>query len=65
MPPKAKFTKEEIIEAALEITRSEGFQALTARALGTKLGSSSRPIFTLFQNMDEVQQEVVNAAKEL
>ena len=65
MQPKAKFTKEEIIEAALDIVREEGFEALTARALGTKLGSSARPIFTVFQSMDEVQQEVMKAARAL
>lgn len=65
MPPKAKFTKEEIIEAALNIVREEGFEALTARALGAKLGSSARPIFTVFQSMDEVQQEVMKAARAL
>lgn len=65
MPPKAKFTKEEIIEAALEIVRNEGFPALTARALGAKLGSSARPIFTVFQSMEEVQQAVIDAAKAL
>lgn len=65
MPPKAKFTREEIVEAALEIVRGEGFSALTARALGTKLGSSSRPIFTVFQSMEEVQRAVVDAAKTL
>lgn len=65
MPPKSKFTKSEIIEAALSIVRLEGFGALTARALGTKLGSSARPIFTIFKSMDEVQQEVVIAARKL
>ncbi len=65
MPPKAKFTKDEIIEAALSIVKEAGFEALTARALGTKLGSSARPIFTVFENMDEVQKEVVIAAKQL
>ena len=65
MPPKAKFTKDEIVQAALDIVRTEGIQALTARALGVKLGSSARPIFTVFQNMEEVQQEVVRAAKQL
>lgn len=63
MPPKAKFTKEEIMEAALEIVRSEGFDALTARALGARLGSSARPIFTVFQSMEEVKQAVVAAAR--
>lgn len=65
MPPKAKFTKEEIIEAALELVRSEGFAALTARALGARLGSSARPIFTVFQSMEEIRQAVMDAAKAL
>ncbi len=65
MPPKAKFTKAEIIQAALEIVRSDGLNALTARALGQKLGSSARPIFTIFPSMDEVCREVVAAAKRL
>lgn len=65
MPPKAKFTKDKIIETALDIIREEGFEALTARALGARLGSSARPIFTVFQSMDEVQQEVMKAARAL
>ena len=44
MPPKAKFTKAEIIEAALNIVRADGYEALTSRALGTYLGSSARPV---------------------
>lgn len=62
MPPKYKFKREEIIAAALDITRSDGIRAVTARAVGTKLGSSSKVIFGLFQNMEEVQQEVIKAA---
>ncbi len=65
MPPKAKFTKEEIIEAALNIVKTDGLDALTSRTLGTYLGSSARPIFTVFQNMDEVQQAVIESAKKL
>ncbi len=64
MPPKAKFEKEEIIEAALTLVRREGFSALTARALAGELGSSPRPIFTVFQSMEEVQDEVLKAARE-
>lgn len=65
MPPKCKFTKEEIIRAALDLTREEGIDALTARALGAKLGSSPKPIFTVFENMEAVQGEVRKAAKAL
>lgn len=65
MPPKPKFSKDEIIEAALNIVRADGISSLTARALGLKLGSSARPIFTVFQSMEEVQQAVMEAAKKL
>ena len=65
MPPKAKFSREEIIAMALEITREQGIEAVTARELGARLNSSSRPIFTVFENMEEVLQEVEKAAKEL
>lgn len=65
MPPKAKFTKAEIIEAALNIVRADGYEALTSRALGTYLDSSARPIFTVFKNMEEVQQDMIKSAKAL
>lgn len=65
MPPECKFTREEIIQAALEIAKNEGTASITARALGTKLGSSSKPIFSVFENMKEVQTEVLKAAKAL
>lgn len=65
MPRKFMFTREEIIAAALELTRKGGISALTARALGTELGSSSRPIFGLFKNMEEVQQKVLKATDNL
>lgn len=63
MPPKAKFTKEEIIKAALAVVKENGIDALSSRALGKKLGVSSCPIFTAFESMDEVKKEVVSAAK--
>lgn len=65
MPPKAKFTREEIISAAFEMVKSDGFEVLTARSLGAKLGSSARPIFTVFKSMEEVQAEVIQKAKRL
>ena len=65
MPPKAKFTKEEILSAALDIVRSKGIDALTARLLADALNSSPRPIFTVFAGMDEIGREVILKAKSL
>lgn len=62
MPPKPKFTREEIIEAAMKIAAEKGMKALTSRELGAALGSSARPIFTVFKSMDELNAEVRRAA---
>lgn len=62
MPPKPKFSREEIVGAALDIVSREGISALTARELGERLGSSPRPIFTVFKSMDEVMQAVRDEA---
>lgn len=62
MPPKPKFTREEVIQAALQLVSRKGMDGLTARELGESLGSSARPIFTLFKNMEELQTEVRAAA---
>ena len=58
MPPKFKFTREEIIQEALDLTRKNGISAVTARALGERLHSSVKPIFGQFKNMEEVEKEV-------
>ena len=65
MPRKYMFTKEEITEAALNITRRNGFSALTARSLGQELGCSSKPVFGLFDNMESVQNSVLCTARKL
>lgn len=65
MPPKVKFTKEEIISSAVETVRQKGFGALTARELASQLGVSTRPIFTYFATMDELKTEVYRFAKDL
>ncbi len=65
MPPKAKFSKEQIIDAALQITHESGIEAVTARAIGTALNSSARPIFTVFNNMEELLCETTHAVRDI
>ena len=64
MPRKFLFTREEIVEAAVQLTRESGISAVTARGLGERLGTSSKPIFSHFENMEQVQQAVLMAANE-
>ena len=65
MPPKPKFSKEEIIEKSIVLIEEKGTDALTARELGKYLGSSSCPIFTVFTDMEELRGEVSIRAKQI
>lgn len=62
MPPKVKYTKEEIIAAALDLARERGMDAVAAREVGKRLGTSSSPIFTVWSSMEQLQEEVRSAA---
>lgn len=63
MPPKIKYTKEDILNAALEIARERGIEAVMAREVGKKLGSSVSPIFTAFSSMEELHEAIVDKAR--
>ncbi len=65
MPPKAKFTRDDIVAAAVSIVRRQGHTALTARALAAELNCSAKPIFGLFKNMEQLQSQVLAAADQL
>lgn len=65
MPRSFMFTKEEILSAALDLTREKGADAVTARALGAQLGTSSQPIFGYFKSMADVKEAVISAANSL
>lgn len=48
MPPKVKFTKDEIIQAALNVARVKGASSVSTRDIAAELQVSTRPIFTYF-----------------
>lgn len=64
MPPKAKLTKEMILNTVLDITRETGFETVNARNIASKLQCSTRPIFTCYKNMDEIKKEFLAFAYE-
>lgn len=55
MPPKPKFTREEVATTALAIIKENGVSALTAREVGKRLGTTVSPIFTIFTNMEDLK----------
>ena len=58
MPPKAKITKEMIIDAAFEITRESGIERVNARTVSEKLGCSTQPVMYYFKKIEDIKSAV-------
>ena len=65
MPPKKKFSRELLIDIAFKRVRRRGWKGLTARYLAERTGTSSRPIYTHFKSMKDLEEEVVIKALEV
>ncbi len=65
MPPKFKFTQDEIIDTAIDLIRSRGWSALTTRTLADSLGSSTRPIYSYFKSMEALDEALVQKGVDL
>lgn len=58
MPPKQKITKEDIIEAAFQIARTQGAESINARSVAEKLGCSTQPVMYHFARIEELKRAV-------
>ena len=64
MPPKARITKEMILNTVLDITRETGFESVNARSIAKKLQCSTQPVFTCYKNMDDLKNDFLDFAFE-
>lgn len=64
MPPKAKITKEMIIDTAFEIVQKEGADKVTARSISEQLNCSTQPVLYYFSTVEEIKKAVYAKADE-
>ncbi len=62
MPPKAKITREMILDAGMELVRQEGADVLNVRRIAERLGCSTQPVMYHFSTMEELKQALYTAA---
>lgn len=65
MPPKPKYSRESVVDAAFKVVRKQGWQGLTARSIATELNSSTNPIYSHLNSMKNLEEEVIKKAIEL
>ena len=64
MPPKAKITKEMIIDTAFCIAQHEGMDKVTARSISEQLNCSTQPVLYYFATVEEIKKEVYKKSDE-
>ncbi len=57
-PPKTRFTKEKIYEAAFAILKEKGWPQVSARSIAKALDASTMPIYSTVESMEEVEKEL-------
>lgn len=60
--PKAKITREMVVDAAFEVTRAMGSENVNARTVSEKLGCSTQPVMYHFARIEEMKRAVYDKA---
>lgn len=58
MPPIKKYSREKILDIALNLIKEEEIDSLNARRIAKELNSSVQPVFHYFTNMEELKNAV-------
>ena len=62
MAPKVKVTKQMVADAAFEVIRENGHEALNAKSIANRLGCSTQPVLYSFHTVDEIRQAAYGIA---
>lgn len=64
MPARKKIFKEDILNAAIEVIRKGGAEKLSARNIAKELHVSTQPLYSEFENFDNLKEELLVFARE-
>lgn len=56
MPPKAKITREMVVDAAFDIARETGAENINARTVSKRLNCSTQPVMYHFATIEELKR---------
>ena len=64
MPPKAKITKDMIVDSAFKIVQKEGADKVTARKISEQLNCSTQPVLYYFSSVEDIKKLVYKKVDE-
>ena len=64
MPPKARVTRDMIVDAGFAIAREQGIEQVNARTVSERLGCSTQPVMYHFKRIEDMKRAVYQRADE-
>lgn len=64
MPPRKRIFREDILKAAVQLVQEEGTAALSVRNIARTLHCSTQPIYSEFENMESLREELMAYIRE-
>lgn len=58
MPAVVELSKDRIVKVAVKMVNENGWNSINARSLATSLGVSTKPLYRIYANMDEVKKDI-------
>lgn len=58
MPAVVELTKDHIVKVAVKMVNDSGWDSINARSLASKLKISTKPLYRIYQNMDEIKEDI-------
>ncbi len=65
MKQPSVYSREQIMEAAFELVRENGWSAVSTRAIAKKIGSSTMPIYSHVNSVEELEIELQTKARNM
>ena len=57
MPAIIEISKERVVKTAVKMVNESGWNSINARSLAKELGVSTKPLYRIYNNMDEIKED--------
>ena len=58
MPAIVEMSKDHIVKVAVKMVNDNGWNSVNARSLAKALGISTKPLYRIYNNMDEIKEDI-------
>lgn len=58
MPAVVELSKDRIVKIAVKMVNESGWDSVNARSLAARLGVSTKPLYRIYESMDEIKEDI-------